>query len=676
MWNKIWNPSNRKVLALNIVSSFVLNIFIELMERKSFSDLLLFMEDRTFIFLYNTLIIFITLSIVFLMKKKYFAFGLICAFWGGIGLVNGIILMSRKTPFTAVDLTIAKSIIPVLTSYFSIWQIMLGIFLIILAIMCMVILFLYCPSAKKSFDLKINTCIVAVFIGLFGIATYLGVGRGLLISKFDNPINGYKDYGVVYGFCVTALDTGIDRPIDYSKGRVEKVMKVMKKRLKKQAEEKETVQTEPNIIFIQLESFFDITDVDNVTVSEDPLPNIHKLQEETTSGYVKVPVYGSGTINTEFEMITGMNIGYFGTGEYPYRSILHKRTCESAAYWLKEKGYTTSVIHNNNASFYDRDYVFSNLGFDYFVSSENMDIRKYNEAGWAKDTVLTDYIMKSLRGSVGKDYIYTISVQGHGDYPSEAQKNQKISVDGSDWSDSYRNMVNYYVNETYEMDAFIGNLVEILSDYEEDTMLIVYGDHLPSLDFESNQLKSGSKYKTPYFIWDNFGYNEKYREEESEDINSYQMISKVLGQVGISNGVMNTFHQTMRGTKNYKKNMKLLQYDLLYASEFTRVGSEELLATTIKYCVDDVKIYSIRTSEVGTYIMGKNFTNYSRVYVNGRLVNTKKLSNFALKIPKNVLKDNDQVFVHQVSKTNENITLNKSPEFIVSESEIELITNE
>lgn len=66
---------------------------------------------------------------------------------------------------------------------------------------------------------------------------------------------------------------------------------------------------------------------------------------------MKVPVYGAGTINTEFEVITGMNMDYFGTGEYPYRSILHKTTCDSVAYWLKERNYESSVIHNNNASF-------------------------------------------------------------------------------------------------------------------------------------------------------------------------------------------------------------------------------------------------------------------------------------------------------------------------------------
>ena len=98
----------------------------------------------------------------------------------------------------------------------------------------------------------------------------------------------------------------------------------------KQSEKAEDVR-EPNIIFIQLESFFDATTVKNLKVSEDPIPTFHKIQKEYTSGYLKVPVYGAGTINTEFEVITGMNMDYFGTGEYPYRSILHKTTCDSVA---------------------------------------------------------------------------------------------------------------------------------------------------------------------------------------------------------------------------------------------------------------------------------------------------------------------------------------------------------
>ena len=118
-------------------------------------------------------------------------------------------------------------------------------------------------------------------------------------DRFDNLIAGYKDYGVAYGFCVTAIDTGIDRPINYSRETVNRIKKKVKKAEKKQKETKKAgVVRQPNIIFIQLESFFDATTVKNLNISEDPIPTFHKIQKEYTSGYLKVPVYGAGTINT------------------------------------------------------------------------------------------------------------------------------------------------------------------------------------------------------------------------------------------------------------------------------------------------------------------------------------------------------------------------------------------
>lgn len=674
MWSNVWNPSNRKVLGLNIVSAFMLNLFLEWMERKSLSALLVFIEDRTFIFLFNVLIIFMTFSIVFLVKKKYFAFGIIFAGWGIMGLVNGIILMSRKTPFTAVDLTIAKSIIPILNNYFSVFEIIGMIILVTALIAALVTLFLYCPDARRSFHFRSNCLVVGIFLLFFGICTYFGVGRGLLISKFDNLIAGYEDYGVAYGFCVTLIDQGIDRPIDYSRDHVKKVVNKMDKKLKK-IEKNEKESKTPNIIFIQLESFFDITDVKNIQLSQDPLPNLHALQKETTHGYITVPVYGAGTINTEFEMITGMNTAYFGTGEYPYRSILHKTTCESMAYWLKDYDYTSTVLHNNNLSFYDRDKVFSNLGFFYFISSENMDIKKRNDAGWSTDAVLKKYIMDTMKKTPTSDYIYTISVQGHGDYPDHEVKNSAFTVDGDGWTDSYRNMVTYYVNQISQMDTFVGDLIDELSDFEEETILVFYGDHLPSLNWESGDLKNKSKYKTPYIIWDNFGYNSSHYKKESGNMRSYQMPSKILSQIGIHEGVMNRYHQTMKESKNYKKNMKLLQYDILYGANFANDGQEHPVATKVRFNMDQVVISKIKTNDKKAYIMGSYFTEYSRVYINGNEVPSRFISNTSIKVDLSTIHDGDKIVIKQVNKTNEKIILNKSEPFIVDGSQIQSVVD-
>ena len=76
----------------------------------------------------------------------------------------------------------------------------------------------------------------------------------------------------------------------------------------------------PNIMFVQLESFFDPTEVEWLRFSEDPIPNLRKLFDEYSSGYFKVPSVGAGTANTEFEVLTGMSMRFFGPGEYPYKT--------------------------------------------------------------------------------------------------------------------------------------------------------------------------------------------------------------------------------------------------------------------------------------------------------------------------------------------------------------------
>ena len=104
---------------------------------------------------------------------------------------------------------------------------------------------------------------------------------------------------------------------------------------------------QPNIVCVLLESFADPSDVNFLNMSEDPIPNFHNLEANYSSGYLTVPVVGAGTANTEFEVLTGMSMQYFGTGEYPYKTILKQSDCESIASALSKIGYGTHVVHNN-----------------------------------------------------------------------------------------------------------------------------------------------------------------------------------------------------------------------------------------------------------------------------------------------------------------------------------------
>lgn len=59
------------------------------------------------------------------------------------------------------------------------------------------------------------------------------------------------------------------------------------------------------------------------------------------------------------------------------------------------------------------------------------------------------------------------------------------------------------------MDTFIGELTNMLSRRNEETVLVMYGDHLPTFNFTNDTMENGDIYQTEYFIWSNYGLEKK-----------------------------------------------------------------------------------------------------------------------------------------------------------------------
>ena len=174
-----------------------------------------------------------------------------------------------------------------------------------------------------------------------------------------------------------------------------------------------------------------------------------------------------------------------------------------------------------------------------------MNILKTTPKGWATDDILVPNIMESLDTTDGTDFVCTISVQGHGDYPTEPTlENPEIKVTGVE-DEGKRNAWEYYVNEVHEMDKFVAQLIEAVEARNEPSVVVFYGDHLPTLGLEAKDLKSKYLYNTNYVIWDNIGLKKQDR-----NIPSYQIMSEVFERLGIHSGTLFNYHQTRRKTKN------------------------------------------------------------------------------------------------------------------------------
>lgn len=655
---------NQFSLVFHALLACFLNLVIECISRHSFVQGWNYMVETPKVFLYNSFLIFITFSVVYLVRRRIFARILLSVFWIGLGVTNGYMLMKRVTPFNAQDLKVAGDAVTLINSYFN------GIELVavIVGVAAVVVWVISMWKRGGQYAGKMRRVLaltgVVFWFGLFFVVTDVALDKRVISNYFGNIAFAYEDYGFPYCFMSSVFNTGISQPNGYSEEMIAQISE------NGAITEAKTGRKEmPNILFIQLESFFDTSEVEFLQTSQDPLQTFRALSEKYSSGYFKVPSVGAGTANTEFEVLTGMNLRYFGPGEYPYKTILKKETAESAATALKRFGYGAHALHNNGGNFYSRSTVFNNIGFDSYTSKEFMNILQLTENGWAKDDILTEHIMNAMDSTEQQDFVFGITVQSHGDYYGQHLENPRIQVTGIE-DEEVRSAWEYYVNQIYEVDQFIGDLVQALEDRKEPTVLVLYGDHLPTLGLKSEDLKGRYLYNTNYVVWDNIGL-----EKQDRNIASYQIMADVFEKLDIHSGTIFNYHQKRRQTKNYLLDLEMLQYDILYGEKYVYGGKNPVPEGHMQMGIKDVVLTDLITQLDGTYsLYGENFTKNSRVYVNGEKKSSKFLNNTRIELQETELKEGDIITIIQMGSSN--TVFRTSAEYIYRGGKIEELTEE
>ena len=651
----VWKWMNRLSLLFHALLACVINFAIEAISRHSIFEAWDYMTETPVVFLYNAFMIFVTFSVVYLFRRRVFARIIVSVLWLILGVANGYMLLKRVTPFNAQDLKAATEGLSLINNYFN------GFELIVLIVGAVAVVIWVVSMWRRGgqYTGKMHRFLALVAICVWG-AVYSFVANAAVENRvvstyFGNIAFAYEDYGLPYCFMASLFNTGINEPNDYSEETIARISEDGEITRNASDEPEEDL---PNILFVQLESYFDVEEAEFFTTSKDACPNLHEMYDKYSSGYFKVPSVGAGTANTEFEVLTGMNLRYFGPGEYPYKTILKETPCESAATALESLGYGTHALHNNGGNFYSRARVFNNMGFDSFTSKEFMNILQLTENGWSKDDILIDHIVDALDSTQQQDFVFTISVQGHGDYPEEKViENPEITVEGIE-DEALKNKWEYYVNQVYEMDKFAGDLVNAIEKRGEPTVVVFYGDHLPTMGLKAEDLKGRYLYNTNYVIWDNIGL-----EKEDRNIPSYQIMADVFDRLGIHSGTVFNYHQERRQTKNYLADLELLQYDILYGDQYVYDGNPPITEGHMVMGVRDVSLTDIVPHLDGGYTLyGENFTAYTRVYVNGEEQEKKFLNNTRIDLPSTELKEGD--VVHTCQYGSSDTLFRKSDEYI------------
>ena len=628
------------------VLTFITVLFLELASRWSPFSLLRFVFVTPHLFLINFMIVLTSYSFMFVTKRWGFAAVVAATLWGVVGVVDFILQIVRTTPFNFHDLQMIDTAMKVMNHYVT----GIGYVLIAAAFILIILMLAWCfrKAAKRTEkpDYLRGAAKVILSAGLTVYFWAVGFTAGFLPRNFSDLTRAYQDLGLAYCFTNSFFSNGIARPETYDNQVVDVILqegivpeqhsgevdaevamptKVQEEQTDSPIPDQETqvalteYDRNVNVIFLQLESFFDLEEMNNMTLSADPIPNFHRLTENYSSGFLSVPSVGAGTANTEFEIITGMNLDFFGTGEYPYQTVLREQTCESMAYVFSRLGYSTSAIHNNSAEFYGRNTVFSRLGFDRFTSLEYMYDVELTHGGWVKDKVITGVILETLAATEKSDFIYAISVQGHGSYPGDqVLENPRITVKLEEEDENKENELTYYANQLYEMDEFIGELTDALNAYEEPCVLVMYGDHLPSMGIEQENLKDGTLFQTKYIIWSNF-----QMEKRTQDVEAYQLSAMVMQRLGIQEGIMFRYHQKYMAEEKpdeaaYLDSMAVIEYDILYGDRLVYEGQNPFQPTRLKMGIRPITLTQASITDEGLEVLGENFNEYSILIINGR----------------------------------------------------------
>ncbi|MCD7765937.1 MAG: hypothetical protein LUH53_05390 [Lachnospiraceae bacterium] len=216
---------NRYSILFHALLACGICFLIEWVSRHSFVEACAFVVDRNLVFLYNAFLVWATLMLTYIVKRRMAARVFISVFWLFLGVVNGIILANRVSPFGWTDLTMVTDLLTMKSSYFTDWQAAIAITLV--AAMCVGLAILWVRGPKyqgKTHRISGAVLVVIVIALIVPGVTDAAKSSNVLTEYFSNLAQGYKDYGFVYSFTSSALDTGMSEPEGYSEETIAQIL--------------------------------------------------------------------------------------------------------------------------------------------------------------------------------------------------------------------------------------------------------------------------------------------------------------------------------------------------------------------------------------------------------------------------------------------------------------------
>ncbi len=474
-------------------------------------------------------------------------------------------------------------------------------------------------TSRKTTAVFLTLFLATLFILVFipatsrGILSNFGVNYGIRFS----PNVVHEQEGTWLGLYSNFVMNNVSEPSNYSKESIFAILDEANKKYNSNTNivydafgdairEDHSNDVKPNVIMIMSESFFDPLEIPNVEFSDDPIPNVRNFLKNCESGTFISSTFGGGTATIEFEAFTGETAEFLPYGIVPYTDLTSNLSnLETIQKVFLQNGYHTIAMHNYDGSFYNRKQAYEKLNFEEFLESKDLEEVAYY-GKYISDGTLVDNIKAQIEKERDDDkplFIWALTMQNHTPYQTSnyTEGFDKIKIKKSNLTPSSEDKLMAYVNGIYESDYQLKRLIDYLEESGKPTVVMFYGDHLPSLidvylETKMISTKETSKWslkdlytmhKVPYFIYDNY----LNKETKHNNITGATFLgNKLLNYIGIKKSSYFKFLDTLnycalrdrlfvdaegkiydeitKECKRYAEEHRMLEYDMMYGNNY------------------------------------------------------------------------------------------------------------
>ena len=394
-------------------------------------------------------------------------------------------------------------------------------------------------------------------------------------------INGtYQEYGYVLSTAVSLQYVVKKPPQGYSNARLKEIYNRLEESIyaeagngqaypvKSQAypespENPENPENRPeegqpvtpvNLICIMNESLAELKTAGDFTTNTEYFPFMDSLEENTVRGSLCVPVFGSMTSNTEFEFLTGDSMALLPANSIAYQFNVKPGTYSMVS-TLKDQGYYSVAMHPYPGENWNRVECYQNMGFDAFLDQEfyegSEELRNYvsDEADYQK----LIQVVEAKENPEDKLFIFNVTMQNHGGYEGTYDNfEQEVWLTGQ-YEGKYPK-TDQYLSLMKRSDQAFQYLVEYFSRTDQPTMIVMFGDHQPSVEDEFYDDIAGMPsseitvqehlmwYETPFIIWTNYSMPS----EDMGRLGAVYLSSEVLWRANLEMTPYNRFLLAMK----------------------------------------------------------------------------------------------------------------------------------